>query len=132
MDKRYRKHNNEQRPMCTGDDNTCTNLADYKETRAGVRQYKTKCSRHRRAGKNSLSFDNPRSRRYIPLVDCEICGGERRLERHRIQRDTPYTPKRVVVLCQDCHNKVHKFERVLASKNYYIKRRRELRSRFEN
>ena len=129
--KRYREHNGETRPLCMGNNNTCSNLADYKETRNGKKKYKLKCSKHRRPYNQPASFNNPKSRRFIPLDNCALCDAKYRLERHRIQRNTIYTPKRVIVLCQTCHQLAHKFEKVLATKNYHIKRVRELRSKFE-
>lgn len=131
MDKRYKLHNEEQRPLCIGDINTCINLADYKETRNGIRKYKTLCSKHRRPKNQSVSFNNPRSKRHIPLVDCSLCESTKSLERHRVMRGMPYTPKQVVVLCQSCHNFVHKFETILNGKNFYIRRTRILKSKFE-
>lgn len=128
MDKRY---NDEQRPLCLGDNNTCTRLADYKEMRNDKRRYHTRCSRHRRPKHIVKSLNNPKSKRYIPLVECAVCPAKIKLERHRVKRGMPYTPKQVIVLCKPCHDKMHKFEQVLNSKNFFIKRARILKNKFE-
>ena len=131
MEKRYKEHNGELRPLCVGDNNKCSNLADYKETRQGVRIYKSKCGKHRRPMHSSRAFVNPRSKRYIPMEVCSICPKVTTLERHRVMRGMPYTQRQVVVLCQDCHTKVHKFETVINGKNFFIKRRRMLKNKIE-
>lgn len=127
MKKRYIDWNGDKRPLCIGDENTCVRMADYKEVRAGSRRYHTKCWKHRRPEHNTRSMDNPKSKRYIPLDFCSLCGGEDNLERHRIQRGMPYTPRQVIVLCKQHHDMVHKFEKVINDKHFHIRRDRILK-----
>ena len=109
MDKRY----NNQRPLCIGDDNTCSNLAGLKERKKnGDWRYHTRCDRHRRNGHEASQFRNPNSKRYIPLDKCVLCN-EQATDRHRIKRGTEYLPKNVLCLCKECHKKVHLLDDLL-------------------
>jgi len=109
MDKRY----NNQRPLCIGDDNTCSNLAGLKERKKnGDWRYHTRCDRHRRNGHEASQFRNPNSKRYIPLDKCVLCN-EQATDRHRIKRGTEYLPENVLCLCKECHKKVHLLDDLL-------------------
>ena len=121
--KRYTTKDGLERSLCEAEDNTCQNLADYKEKRAnGSRRYHRFCDKHRRPGHKSKR--NANGKWYIPLDYCVLCGSTENLHRHRILRGTPYRPKNVLVFCKPCHDIVHKLEDLFQQKNHYIRRGR--------
>lgn len=98
----------DNRPLCVGENNTCLNLAGIKgraKPHLKIR-YHTRCDKHRRLGHDSKAFRNPESIRYIPLDKCLLCNNEAQ-DRHRIVSGSEYTKDKVLVLCKDCHRKVH-------------------------
>lgn len=104
MDKRF----DNQRPLCLGDNNTCTNLAGKKEIRNGKQRYNTLCDRHRRHGHSEMyRVRSKKSRRFVPLDSCDMCN-EKAEERHRILKGATYDKFHVLTLCKPCHIKIHK------------------------
>ena len=113
------RRNENQRPLCQAENNTCTNLATYKEMRGNKRAYHSKCGKHRRSGHATASFRNPRSKRYLPLDRCVMCNNPAE-ERHRIVQGSEYTAAKVLGLCRPCHLKIHKLYAVLSDRGYTI------------
>lgn len=102
----------EERPLCSAQNNSCTNLASYRETRNGKRTYHTKCDTHRRNGHAGTGLTDPSSKRYIPLEVCNLCSAKAQ-DRHRIIPGSRYDKNGVLTLCKGCHNKIHRFYKLL-------------------
>jgi hypothetical protein len=47
------------------------------------------------------------ARKYIPAIECLLCGSKERLERHHPDYSKPLE---VMILCQTCHRKVERGE----------------------
>lgn len=98
-----------QRPLCTANNNTCTNLAENKgRNRSGSVKYGRYCDTHRRKG-HTQATNKKFERRYIALDACEMCLTKKATDRHRIISGGEYTKENVITLCKGCHNAIHRF-----------------------
>lgn len=116
-----KRHNENKRPLCIANNNTCTNLAGIKgrdKPHLGIR-YHTRCDTHRRNGHDARAFRNSGSKRYIPLNKCNLCNDEAK-DRHRIISGSDYAPEKVLTLCKPCHKKIHLLYKELGLKGYII------------
>ena len=121
------RYNEQGRRLCSAELDTCPNLAISKGIKNGKRIYRSQCDRHRRPSHNSKGFVNPKSKQYIPLKNCQICGGVDSLERHRLYKAVGYYPKNIIVLCQPCHQYAHKFIELLSTKQWRLVRKYQLK-----
>lgn len=94
------------RPLCYGDNNTCTNLAGYKQTVRGKRKYHTECDKHRRHYHYIYKDKNKHLEAYLELKDCEHCDNKAE-HRHRVDRAKGYRIGNIIQLCLPCHQKIH-------------------------
>lgn len=104
--KYLKRYNENGRQLCVGNDNTCPNLAGYKQTVRGIRKYHNECDTHRRHYHFTYNKKNKNFTHYLPLKDCENCGNKAE-HRHRIDRATGYRINNIMQLCLPCHQKIH-------------------------
>ena len=105
----YTSNMENQRPLCTAENNTCKNLAENKgRTRSGAIKYGRYCDTHRRKG-HVQATQKKYERRYIELDACEMCLHKKATDRHRIISGGEYSKKNVINLCKECHNAIHRF-----------------------
>lgn len=112
-----------QRPLCLGEDNTCSNLAGMKERKkTGEWRYHTLCDSHRRHGHGDMTrARTKKSRRFIPLNKCAMCNDSAE-ERHRVLKSATYDKYNVLTLCKDCHKKIHRLYKKLTDMGFSLHR----------
>ena len=105
--KYLKRYNENGRQLCVGNDNTCPNLAGYKQTVRGIRKYHNECDKHRRHFHNNLKSKWSHRPSFIVLKKCANCPSKAK-HRHRVSRELGYIKNNVITLCKPCHINAHK------------------------